>query len=443
VALPLITLVDAVVAHRDELPPAISEVSLDVARGDWIAVVGDNGSGKTTLLATLGGVLPLRSGTMERAPGLRVALLLQDPDDQMVASSVEHELVLSVPLDVDAVTRRSRISASIERFELGEFLARNPHRLSGGEKQRLAFATAWLEAPDVLLLDEPLSFLDEVMRERVISFVREMNANGTAVVWATPGGDDVELAQHVITLRDGRMADSARAPEPEQSSPVFPRATRILGKDRVVFDAVSFSYDKRRVIDEASLVATAGERILLTGRNGSGKSTLLLLAGGAIAPSSGRITRTVEERGVMYLPQSPERLFFAETVMEEICFGLERRGLSIETARKRAEEALNRVGLDAGHFAQRSPFELSFGEMRRVAFAIASALDPDLLLLDEPASGLDARGRAVLESLVGHAAGRGAAVIVASHERGAALACDRTLELKGGALVEVTDAHTP
>jgi len=197
------------------------------------------------------------------------------------------------------------------------------------------------------------------------------------------------------------------------------------------------------VIEAASLVATAGQRILLTGRNGSGKSTLLLLAGGAIAPSSGRITRAVEERGVMYLPQSPERLFFAETVMEEICFGLERRGLSIETARERAQEALNRVGLDAGQFAPRSPFELSFGEMRRVAFAIASALEPDLLLLDEPASCLDARGRAVLESLVRHAATRGAAVIIASHERGAALACDRTLELAGGTLFEAADAHTP
>ncbi|HXS08989.1 MAG TPA: ATP-binding cassette domain-containing protein, partial [Candidatus Krumholzibacteria bacterium] len=387
------------------------------------------------------GVLPLRSGSQERTSGLRVALLLQDPDDQMVASSVEHELVLSVPLDVDAVTRRTRIAAAIERFELGEFLARNPHRLSGGEKQRLAFATAWLEDPDVLLLDEPLSFLDEVMRERVISFVREMNANGTAVVWATPGGDDVELAQRVMTLRDGRIADRAIPHEPVHDIEVSPRAFQRSA--RVTFDAVSFSYDKRRVIDEASLVATAGQRILVTGRNGSGKSTLLLLAGGAIAPSSGRITRAVEERGVMYLPQSPERLFFAETVMEEICFGLERRGLSIETARQRAEEALNRVGLDAGHFAQRSPFELSFGEMRRVAFAIASALDPDLLLLDEPATGLDARGRAVLESLVGHAAGRGAAVIVASHERGAALACDRMLELKGGTLFEVADAHTP
>ncbi|HKW13501.1 MAG TPA: ATP-binding cassette domain-containing protein, partial [Candidatus Krumholzibacteria bacterium] len=85
-ALPLISLRDATVAHRDGLPPVIHEVSLDVHRGDWLAIAGDNGSGKTTLLATLGGVLPLRSGSQERTSGVRVALLLQDPDDQLIAS---------------------------------------------------------------------------------------------------------------------------------------------------------------------------------------------------------------------------------------------------------------------------------------------------------------------------------------------------------------------
>ncbi|HET6462499.1 MAG TPA: ABC transporter ATP-binding protein, partial [Candidatus Krumholzibacteria bacterium] len=339
-ALPLISLVDASVAHRDGLPPAIHEISVELHRGDWIAVSGDNGSGKTTLLATLGGVLPLRSGRMERAPGVRAALLLQDPDDQLVASSVEHELALSVPRDVDDATRQARISASIERFELGELLARNPHRLSGGEKQRLAFATVWLEAPDVLLLDEPLSFLDDGMRERVIAFVREMNANGAAVVWTTPGDEDVGLAQSAMVLRDRRIASGRLPVEPPHRFDAPPRTIRKSPKDRVKFDAVSFSYDRHRVIEHADLLVTGGQRVTVTGRNGSGKSTLLLLAGGAMAPSSGRITRSVEERGVMYLPQSPERLFFAETVMEEICFGLERRGLASETARLRAEEAL-------------------------------------------------------------------------------------------------------
>lgn len=438
-ARPLISLVDASVAHRDGLPPAIIDISMEIHRGDWIAVAGDNGSGKTTLLATLGGVLPLRSGRMERAPGLRAALLLQDPDDQLVASRVEHELALSVPRAVDEGTRRSRISAAIERFELGAFLTRNPHRLSGGEKQRLAFATVWLEAPDVLLLDEPLSFLDDIMRERVINFVREMNANGTAVVWATPGDEDVELAHSAILLSEGRVTNRRPPAEPMQSFDASPRTIRKSAKERVKFDAVSFSYDKRAVLAHADMLVTGGQRIRVTGKNGSGKSTLLLLAGGAMAPSSGRITRDVEESGVMYLPQSPERLFFAETVMEEICFGLERRGTPVETARRRAEEALHRAGLEAAHFAPRSPFELSFGEMRRVAFAIASALDPDLLLLDEPASCLDARGRAVLDDLARHAAERGAGVIIASHERRGAVACDQTLELRDGALFESTD----
>src|SRR5436189_5736712 len=121
-AAPLISLRDATVAHGDGFPPVIHEVSLDVHRGDWIAIAGDNGSGKSTLLATLGGVLPLRTGSQERTSGLRVALLLQDSDDQLVASSVEHELALSIPRDVDAVTRRLRTSASIERFELAAFL---------------------------------------------------------------------------------------------------------------------------------------------------------------------------------------------------------------------------------------------------------------------------------------------------------------------------------
>ena len=195
------------------------------------------------------------------------------------------------------------------------------------------------------------------------------------------------------------------------------------------------------MLEDLDLTVHAGESVGISGRNGSGKSTLLLLAGGALAASSGRIERTVKEHGVLYLPQSPERLFFAETVMEEIGFGLERRGVPAEAARARAEEALNRVGLEAASFAPRSPFELSFGEMRRVAFAIASALDPELLLLDEPASCLDASGKSLLAGLVDDAAARGAAVMIASHEPAARLNADRVLNLRDGALVETARAH--
>jgi energy-coupling factor transport system ATP-binding protein len=445
VALPLISLRDATVAHGDGLPPALHGVSLDVHRGDWIAVTGDNGSGKTTLLATLGGVLPLRSGTMERAPSLRVALLLQDPDNQMVSSRVEHELALSVPREIDGVARRARISEAIERFALATLLARNPHRLSGGEKQRLALATVWLESPDVLLLDEPLSFLDREMRERVLTFVREMNASGTAIAWATPGGSDVDLARETIVLSGGRVEYSGKPPRTSRDSAAEPLTSdRGSGarEERLRFDSVSFGYEQGHLIDKLNFRANSGERVHITGRNGSGKSTFLLLAGGALAPSSGRITLSGYPRRVLYLPQSPERLFFAETVSEEIGFGLLRRGASFLGTPQLAEKVLEVVGLEPGaSFAARSPFELSFGEMRRVAFAIAVSLDPGLLLLDEPTSCLDAAGRAVLDRVIRRAVAQGATVMIASHEESVPSDGGRVLELRDGALIDAAGPH--
>jgi energy-coupling factor transporter ATP-binding protein EcfA2 len=139
--------------------------------------------------------------------------------------------------------------------------------------------------------------------------------------------------------------------------------------------------------------------------------------------------RDAREHGVLYLPQSPERLFFAETVLEEVAFGLERRGVDRAVAHERARAALAQASLDPGQVSSRSPFEVSAGEMRRVAFAIAFALEPDLLLLDEPASCLDEAGIAVLDDLVRYSGENGAAVLIASHASPRP-GCHRTLNLK-------------
>jgi energy-coupling factor transporter ATP-binding protein EcfA2 len=145
---------------------------------------------------------------------------------------------------------------------------------------------------------------------------------------------------------------------------------------------------------------------------------------------------------VLYLPQSPERMFFAETVREEVLFGLKR----LRTQSKGDGDAFDSVvrasleaaGLDSAAFIDRSPFELSVGEMRRVAFAIAHALEPELLLLDEPATSLDAAGRGALRRLVDARLDAGAAVVVASHDRSHLEAlCDRMLELEAGRIAAV------
>ncbi|MDH4036176.1 MAG: ATP-binding cassette domain-containing protein [Candidatus Krumholzibacteria bacterium] len=416
---PLISLRDAVVSYQAQARPALDGVSIDIAPGSWTAVSGANGSGKSTLLAVLAGLLPLRAGGMERA-ARRVAMLMQDPDDQLVASSVAHELELSV--DPAEPSRAVRIAEATERFDLAPVLERNPHRLSGGEKQRLAMATVWLENPDVLLLDEPLAYLDAENRSRVLGFVRELNAAGAAVVWATPG-EDVALARDAIVLEDGRACyqgppagvpaggvvdagPAANGAARPAAAPGSPAALQMQG--------VTFAYGDVPVLSDLNLEVAVGECVGVFGPNSSGKSTLLLVAGGAMRPAAGRVVRAGS--AALYLPQSPERLFFAETVREEIAFGLRRRGIAAADIEGRAAESLGACGLDPAGFLDRSPFQLSFGEMRRVAFAIAHSLSPALLLLDEPASCLDASGRRVLRTLIDGCVAAGGAAVVASHD---------------------------
>ncbi len=135
--------------NRSDAKTILKNISFSIGAGEWVALTGSNGSGKSTLLKTLAGLYPPREGTIRFDGGPdgdppRMALLLQEPDNQFVASSVANELELSPPPGLDAVERALRIDEAVGRFGLERFLDRNPHRLSGGEKQRLALATVWL-----------------------------------------------------------------------------------------------------------------------------------------------------------------------------------------------------------------------------------------------------------------------------------------------------------
>jgi energy-coupling factor transporter ATP-binding protein EcfA2 len=211
--------------------------------------------------------------------------------------------------------------------------------------------------------------------------------------------------------------------------------------------SVSFGYGEHEVIRGASADVLEREVLGIAGKNGAGKSTLLSLASGVLDPSRGtierRYTRAVSKRregaaeqNVFYLFQSPERLFFAESVLEEVAFGLKSLGVPRGEIEKRAADALERVGLDPSVFLDRSPFSLSLGEMRRAAFAMAFALSPKLLFLDEPASCLDRAGRRVLADLVDALRSRGSTVVVASHDVPYLRATtDRCLTIENGNLV--------
>jgi energy-coupling factor transport system ATP-binding protein len=178
-----------------------------------------------------------------------------------------------------------------------------------------------------------------------------------------------------------------------------------------------------------SLQIARGSCAAICGVTGSGKSTLVQHFNGLLRPSSGALVvdgidlaapetdlRAVRQR-VGMLFQSPEAQLFAPTVLADVAFGPRQAGLPLAAAQGRALAALEQVGLPPQIYAMRSPFELSGGQMRRAALAGVLALDPSVLVLDEPTVGLDALGRAEFYTQVRRAqAERGVTVVLVSHD---------------------------
>ena len=143
-------------------------------------------------------------------------------------------------------------------------------------------------------------------------------------------------------------------------------------------------------VEGVSFSVQKGEFCAIIGHTGSGKTTLVQLIAGLLKPVSGTVDADRKKIGIVF--QYPEYQLFEETVLKDVCFGPKNMGFDEETCIKRAKHALKLVGLNPDDFADSSPFNLSGGEKRRVAIAGVMAMRPEVLILDEPAAGLDPRG---------------------------------------------------
>lgn len=181
----------------------------------------------------------------------------------------------------------------------------------------------------------------------------------------------------------------------------------------------------RVVLDGFSVAIEQGDQCALTGRSGSGKTTLLLVLAGLLAPTSGHVDLRLQREDVVYVPQAPS-LVPELTALQNASLGLRVRGVTPGTAEERGRDQLRALGLDDADDAL--PSELSGGMQQRVALARALAVEPRLLLADEPTGALDqATGTRITDVLKEHAARTSAAVIVATHDLEVACRFDRQL----------------
>lgn len=235
---------------------ALSNVSLDVYEGEWLAIIGHNGSGKSTLAKMMNGLLEASSGeiyidgqllTEETVYEARrkVGMVFQNPDNQFVGTTVEDDIAFGLEnIGMPREEMIQKINASLEMVRMTPFKEKEPARLSGGQKQRVAIAGMIALAPKVVILDEATSMLDPQGRFEVISTIQQLHKDkGITVISITHDLDEAAQADRVLLMEGGKVNRIGKPSE------IFEMGTALVDKGL----DVPFSEKLKAVLKEKGL----------------------------------------------------------------------------------------------------------------------------------------------------------------------------------------------
>ncbi|HLM05347.1 MAG TPA: ATP-binding cassette domain-containing protein [Blastococcus sp.] len=437
------------VRHGSRRSWALTGVDLVVEPGERVLLTGASGSGKSTLLAAVAGLLHDEGtevtgeltvgGRPPAASRGRLGMLAQDPDSQLVMTRAGDDVAFGLEnagLPPEQIWPRVDEAMAAVGFVHGR--DRPTHALSGGEKQRLVLAGALARRPGLLLLDEPTSQLDPggaaLVRDAVARVVADRAA--TVLVVDHDAAPWLPLVDRVVELVDGGLVEHGTGwrPAPRAAGLRLPAAT--AGPVLLAADAAGYTYRGTAVpaLRPTDAALRAGRVLAVTRPNGTGKSTLALLLAGLRAPTTGRVDAAaglasgvrrggtaphrwraadlVTRIGTVF--QNPEQQFLTGRLRDELALGPLRSGEHAAAARATADGLLERLGLT--EFADANPFTLSGGQKRRLSVATALATSPEVLVLDEPTFGQDARTWREVVTLLAEQRAAGRAIAIVTHD---------------------------
>ncbi len=438
------------------LPPALFNVSLEIGEGESVCVMGGNGSGKSTFAKIVAGLIKTQQGRFtlgvaQNTP-IPVGLLFQNPDNQMVAVTVEKEIAFALEnLGIGQEAMDTKVQSTLKRFSIEHLRKRLTAELSVGEKQRVALAALLIFRPHILVLDEPDSFLDKSGKElfrQQIGLLKEQSPELT-IIEITQYPHVAKEYDRLIVFHNGRIAANGDSVSILQNKSLcvkcgiemdrlscrqielpdewhFVNKSRTSSISRIIFERANFRYpgNDRLVLHNFIGEITASGITALVGPSGSGKSTLAMLMCGILEADSGKIRR-IDSHGrevdkgnikgsITAALQQPERQFFLHTCLQEVEFGPKNFGQTL--SRKTIQGFFNLAGLPFDQFFERDPFSLSVGEKRRLAFGSILSLFPNFIIFDEPSCALDREGVGRFILLAKALNNAGVGVIIISHD---------------------------
>ena len=204
--------------HEDDAREALAGVSLEIRRGEWLAIIGHNGSGKSTLAKVMNGLIEANTGsvvvngktlTEETVFDARrtVGMVFQNPDNQFVGTTVEDDIAFGLEnIGLPREEMLERVPRVLDMVKMSEFRTKEPARLSGGQKQRVAIAGVTALEPEVIILDEATSMLDPKGRLEVISTIQKLHKEKKiTVISITHDLDEAAQADRVVLMEQGQI----------------------------------------------------------------------------------------------------------------------------------------------------------------------------------------------------------------------------------------------
>lgn len=495
--------------------PTLNDITLQIQKGDFLAVVGNNGCGKSTFCKVLNGLIPhFITGefhgaveveglnTLDSDVGVlaqKVGYVYQDFENQIVRPTVLDDASYSC-LNYAFPDYLQRGKAALGQCGLEGREEEYVWQLSGGQTHLLALAGAVSLSPDILILDEPIAQLDPMHADRIYEVLRDLNENHGKTILVIEHHTEyiADYCKHVLLLKEGRVqwllptrealqrveeleacnifppqvtqaahrlrqggqfpaqaplpttvdqgktafsALTYRAPASPAQPPAPAQETAVSFRDVSLFYR-SVKGEPRTIFDGLDLDIRKGEKVALIGSNGAGKSTLMKLMVGLLRPQKGTVSLLGEpigekkaedlSRQISLVYQNPEEMFIKDSIHADIAYAMQVRGVPHWEARTQA--LLERFRLM--ELQNRDGRLMSGGQMRRASLAIGVALEPGILLLDEPTANLDIATRREIMGVLEDMKDIIQTAVIATHDM--QLVCqwaERIIVLCGGRVV--------